>query len=118
MSFSVAVLITVLEGSFMIEERKTGTSSKLMTRLIMRTGGLTRYMPAVPVSLPYSFQRALPKLENRDASDLKANGFNNCLRVCSFMVFRPTMIKELRRLQPCLHGAFSLVERESRACIA
>ena len=69
MSFRDAVPIVVHEGTFMIEERKTGTLSRLMSRVLIKSGGLTRFMPAVPVSLPDSFQRALPKFENQDASD-------------------------------------------------
>ena len=69
MSFRDAVPIVVPEGTFMIEERKTGTLSRLMSRLLIKSGGLTRFVPAVPVSLPDSFQRALPKFENQDASD-------------------------------------------------
>ena len=61
--------IVVPEGAFVIEERKTGTSSKLMSVLLIKSGGLARFMPVVPVSLPNSFQRALPKFNNHDASD-------------------------------------------------
>ena len=69
MSFRDAVPIVVHEGAFVIEERKTGTSSKLMSRLLIKSSRLARFMPATLVSMPDSFQRALPKFENQDASD-------------------------------------------------
>jgi hypothetical protein len=59
-----AVSITVPEGSFTLEERKDAAFSALMGRYV-RPDGLSRFMPAVPVSLPDSFQRALPKLESQ-----------------------------------------------------
>ena len=40
MSFRDAVPIVVSEGAFVIEERKTSTSSKLMSRLLIKSGGL------------------------------------------------------------------------------
>ena len=69
MSFCDAVPIVVHEIAFVIEERKTGTSSKLMSRPLIKSGGLVRFMPVVHVSLSDSFQRALPKFENQDATD-------------------------------------------------
>ena len=63
-----SVSVTIPEGIFMIEELKTTTIMQLMHRFL-EVGGVTRFMPVVPVALPDSFQRALPKFENQDAYD-------------------------------------------------
>ena len=68
MSSMELVSITVPKGTFMIEERKTATIRQLMNRFL-KVGGVSRFMPAVPVALPDSFQRALPKYEVQDADD-------------------------------------------------
>ena len=68
MSFREAVLITVPQGNVTLEERKDSAFTALMGRYV-RPDGLSRFLPAVPVSLPDSFQRALPKLESQDATD-------------------------------------------------
>ena len=35
----------------------------------MKVGGVSLFMPAVPVALPDSFRRAMPKFESQDADD-------------------------------------------------
>ena len=54
MSFREAVPITVSNGNFTLEERKDSAFTALMGRYV-RPDGLSRFLPAVPVSLPDSF---------------------------------------------------------------
>ena len=50
MSFREAVPTTVPEGNFTLEERKDSAFTALMGRYV-RPGGLSRFLPAVPVIL-------------------------------------------------------------------
>ena len=111
MSSMDVVPITVPEGTFMIEERKASTIRQLMHRFL-KIGGVYRYMPAVPVALPDSFQRALPKFENQDGKTqttrrTSGNGFINCRHARNFTEFLLTPNKEWQLLPHFSRKAFS-----------
>lgn len=59
--------IHVDEGSFNLQERGDATLDAMSAQYV-RIAGVDRFMPFMQFKLPNAFQRALPKLDNQDAT--------------------------------------------------